>query len=112
MPVGAGQAGISKQRSEKMIRCRPTDVGDTVFQVVMGWLMTTHQSMNSGHEGCCQAILFQISMTGLLKWRLYMREVLNLRRDANLRRPVYCEELPESSQYRKMKHCRYLWHMT
>ena len=36
--------------------CRPTDVGDFGFHVVKGWLMTTHQSMNPGHVGCCQAV--------------------------------------------------------
>ena len=56
MPVGAGQAGVSKQQSEKMILCHPTDVGDLGFQEVMGWLMTTHQSMIPGHVGCCQIV--------------------------------------------------------
>ena len=56
MPVGAGQAGVSKQQSEKMICCRPTDDGDLGFQVVKGWLMTTHQSINPGHVECCQAV--------------------------------------------------------
>ena len=51
----------------------------------MGWLMTTHQNMNPGHVGCCQALLVQTSKTGLLKLRLNMREVLNQRRDADLR---------------------------
>ena len=56
MPVGAGQAGVSKQQSEKMIGCRPTDVEDLGFQVVKGWSMTAHQSMNPGHVGCCKAV--------------------------------------------------------
>ena len=55
VPVGAGQAGVSKKQIEKMILCCPTDVGDSGFQVVMGWLMTTHQNMIPGHVGCCQA---------------------------------------------------------
>ena len=55
-PVGAVQAGVSKYQSEKMILCRPTDVEDSGFQVVMGWLMTTHQCTNLGHVGCCQAV--------------------------------------------------------
>ena len=38
------------------ILCRPTDVGDSGFQVVMDWSMTTHQYKNPGHVGCCQAV--------------------------------------------------------
>ena len=70
MPVGAGQARVSRWLSKKMITCRPTDVGDLVFPVVMAWLMTTNQCKNPGLEGCCKAEQFQILMTGLLKWRL------------------------------------------
>ena len=35
---------------------KSTDVGDLGFQVVMGWLVTTHQNMNLGQVGCCQAV--------------------------------------------------------
>ena len=71
-----------------MILCRPTDVGDSGFQVEMGWLMTTHHYKSPRHVGCCQAVQFMASRTGLQKLRLYMQEVLNLRHDANLCRPV------------------------
>ena len=39
-----------------MIRCRPTDVGDSGRKGSDGLVvMTTHQNMNPGHVGCCQA---------------------------------------------------------
>ena len=32
------------------------DVGNSGFQVVMGWLMNTHQNTNPGNVICCQAL--------------------------------------------------------
>ena len=58
MPVDAGQAGVLKQLSKKMISCHPTDAGDLGIQVVMGWLITTHQCMNPGYVSCCQVVQF------------------------------------------------------
>ena len=77
-----------QQQSERMICCRSTDVGESGYQVVVGWLMTTHHFKNPGHVRCCSAAQFQMLKTGMLKFRPIMLEVQYLMHDANLCSPV------------------------